>query len=340
MSRTSTITAIRHLTIGALMLLLASVAAAQAFAPPARNLAQPPYQKQRYDEDYRYLRDRTKRADVWDPIKYVQLDEAGDWYLSLGGEARARYEFYNNYRWDPASPNDDGYLLQRYLLHADLHLGPSLRAFGQIQSGLEDWRDGGPRGADENRLDVHQLFVDVRLPIGPGDDPHFTLRVGRQEMMYGSQRLIAVRDLPNVRRAFDGLRLLTRLSDWRVDAFVVRPVEDDAGTFDDWGEDHSHFWGVYATRPLPFLEGVAVDLYYLGLDRPGATFVNGTAREQRHSVGGRVFGVRGEWDYNFEAVFQWGSFGRDEIIAWTAASDTGYTFRGIPGKRASPFGRT
>jgi hypothetical protein len=46
----------------------------------------------------------------------------------------------------------------------------------------------------------------------------------------------------------------------------------------------------------------------------------------------RVETVRHEWDYNFEAVFQWGSFGSDEVFAWTAASDTGYTFRGIAGK--------
>jgi hypothetical protein len=35
-------------------------------------------------------------------------------------------------------------------------------------------------------------------------------------------------------------------------------------------------------------------------------------------------------DYNFEFVFQWGSFGRGDIRAWMVASDTGYTFRNLP----------
>jgi hypothetical protein len=202
--------------------------------------------------------------------------------------------------------------------------------FGQLQSSLEDWREGGPRGTDEDRLDVHQLFADVRLPIEPGRNDELTLRVGRQEMLYGSQRLISVRESPNIRRAFDAVRLLTRLGDWHVDAFYSRPVEDDPDTFDDWGDDHTDFWGVYATHPLPFLKGASVDLYYLGLHRPDASFVQGTADEQRHSVGGRLYGRRGALDYNFEGIFQWGSFGGGDIVAWTLASDTGYTFEKIP----------
>ncbi len=314
----------------------------QIITPPESAPKPPAYQRFRYDEDYLYLRDPAKRSDFWDPIKYIPLNSAGDWYLSFGGEARERYEMYNNNRWNPKSPDDDGYLLQRYLLHADLHLGPSLRIFGQLQSSLEDGRNGGPRPIDEDRLDVHQLFADVRLPIDAGDRDQFTLRVGRQEMAYGSARLVAVREGPNIRRTFDAVKLLTRVGEWRVDAFFSRPVEDDRGEFDDWGDDHINFWGVYATHPLPFLKGANVDLYYLGLDRPDARFVQGTADEQRHSIGGRLFGKRGAWDYNFEGTFQWGTFGSGDIIAWTLASDTGYTFENITttprlGLRANVF---
>src|SRR5262245_43148174 len=75
----------------------------------------PPFQKLRYDEDYGYLRDPAHRTDFWDPIKYIALNSSGDWYLSLGGEARERFEFYHNYRWNPNTFDQDGYLLQRYL---------------------------------------------------------------------------------------------------------------------------------------------------------------------------------------------------------------------------------
>jgi hypothetical protein len=294
-----------------------------ASPPPS---SPPPYQKLRYDEDYRYLKIRDTRSDFWDPIKYIPLNDPGSGYLSLGGDVRERFERYENNRWNPASPDKDGYLLQRYLLHADLHMGESVRVFGQLQSSLEDWRAGGPRATDEDRADVHQLFGDLRLWSGDGDDS-VILRLGRQEMLYGSQRLVSVRESPNIRRSFDAVRVLTRFGDWSVDGFLSRPVEDDRGSFDDWGDDHTSFWGVYTTHPIPSIKGAKFDLYYLGLRRPDAEFVQGTADEVRHSVGSRVFGTRDGWDYNFEGVLQFGTFGDADILAWTLASDTGYTFR-------------
>jgi len=300
-------------------------ATAQEGQQPQASEKPPEYQKLRYDEDYSYLKDPSKRSDLWDPIKYIPFNYAGNWYLSLGGEGRLRYELYHNFRWNPDSPDKDGYLLQRYLLHSDLHLGKPVRVFGQIQSSLEDWRAGGPRGTDKDQLDVHQLFADFRWPFGEEGGNELTLRAGRQEMSYGSQRLVSVRESPNIRRSFDAVRLLTRWDDWHIDAFYARPVEDDPGVFDDWGDDNVKFWGLYATHSLSCLKGASVDLYYLGLDRPDAAFVQGTADEQRHSLGARLFGKGGAWDYNFEGVYQWGSFGSGDIQAWTIASDTGYT---------------
>jgi len=143
--------------------------------PPAPGPERPAYRKLRYDEDYAWLRDPERRGDFWDPIKYLPLDSDGRSYLSLGGDARWRYEYYGNYRFDPDAPDTDGHLLQRCLLHADLHVGAWARAFGQLQSGLENGRAGGPRGTDEDRLDLHQAFVDLRLPFraGSGDDLTF-----------------------------------------------------------------------------------------------------------------------------------------------------------------------
>src|SRR5262249_7857489 len=37
-----------------------------------------------------------------------------------------------------------------------------------------------------------------------------------------------------------------------------------------------------------------------------------------------------DWDFDYEAVCQFGSFGAGGIRAWTAASDTGYSFPSAP----------
>lgn len=69
------------------------------FAESQRCPSPPPYEQLRYEEDYSYLLNRTCRTDPWDIIKYISLSERGDWFFSLGGEVRERYEYFDNYKW-------------------------------------------------------------------------------------------------------------------------------------------------------------------------------------------------------------------------------------------------
>lgn len=117
------------------------------------------------------------------------------------------------------------------MLHTDLRLGSRFRFFGQLKSGIEVNRTGGPRPADEDLLDVYQAFIDVGL-WRSGEDV-LTLRVGRQEMAFGSSRLVSFREGPNVRQSFDGARLTMNKAGWQVDTFATKPAETARGIFDD-----------------------------------------------------------------------------------------------------------
>ena len=214
------------------------------------------------------------------------------------------------------------------MVHADAHLGDDFRIFAQFKSGLEDGRNGGPRPTDRDDFDLNQAFLDVRVPRSLTDTLVF--RAGRQELAYGSSRLISAREAPNVRLSFDGVRAILNVGDWRVDAFAVKPVRTKVGVFDDDPDPNQNFWGLYAITPVSWLPGGNVDLYYLGLDRQNARFDQGTANELRHSVGTRIWGRESGWDYNLEFVYQFGRFGGGDIQAWTAASETGFTFENAP----------
>jgi len=300
----------------ALLLALVAAGGVRAQEPPA-------YRALRYDEDWRYLRDPARAIDPLDALKYIPLDEPGEAWLSFGGEARERYEHFHEAQWGAGPQDRDGYLMQRYLLHGDLHLSEQARVFGQLQSGIVTGRNGGPRPTDEDRLDVHQAFLDVEGKLaGSGT---LTARLGRQELQYGSLRLISAREGPNVRQSFDGARLLFASGDWHVDAFVTRPVATDPGAFDDDADGSRAFYGVYATGPMPLLPDGHADAYFLELDRDTATYVQGRAEEKRRSLGTRWFGKPKPWDYDFEFVWQFGSFDGGDIQAWTVASDTGCT---------------
>jgi hypothetical protein len=149
---------------------------------------------------------------------------------------------------------------------------------------------------------------------------------------YGSGRLISIREGPNVRQSFDGLKIRSRLGSWNIDRFAARPDLDKHGFFDNVPDHRTGFWGVYATRPRP--AHISIDAFYAGLDRKQATFNRGTAKEVRHSLGVRIWlpvqTKEAGWDFDYEGVSQVGSFGSAGIRAWTFASDTGYSLPTLP----------
>src|SRR5919206_487018 len=80
--------------------------------------------------------------------------------------------------------------------------------------------------------------------------------------------------------------------------------------------------------PLKYLALRDTEAWYVSLGEE-ARFDQGSAHEVRHTLGLRLWGRPGPWDYNVEVVYQLGTFGAGQIHAWTAASDTGYTLRSM-----------
>ena len=283
------------------------------------------YKTNRQDEDWSSLKDKRRRADWSDELKYISLVKE-NWYLSIGGEARLFYEFIKNENWGGAPKDNNGWVLERYMLHADFHLGRKVRVFAQIKSGLINDRTGGARPADLDKLDLHQVFLDYKFFAEK--DKSLVLRVGRQEVSFGSSRLVGVREGPNVRQSFDGARFSTKFNNWSLDAFAVKPVSTDRGFFDDKPQNQQTFTGVYAVSPNGFITKKGrIDFYYFGLDKKRARFNQGAAREIRHTTGTRIWNNVNTFDYNFEFAYQFGKFGAGRINAWTAASDIGYTVK-------------
>lgn len=283
------------------------------------------YNSSRYLEDYRYLKNTARRTDLWDPIKYIPLDDAGIIYLSFGGETRQHYESIRSENWGAVAVEDNnGWYLQRYLLHADFHVGDRFRLFSQIQSGIETGRSGGPRGVDEDRLDLHQLFMD--FSPSSSKNQSLTVRVGRQEIIFGSRRFFNYRERPNLRLSHDAVKLMAQVGRIDFTVFAGRPVQIDRDYFDNnSGNEHS-FWGLYSVSDLDWTFPHKLDAYYIGINREQARFDQGTANEIRHSIGTRFSGRQGTLDYNFEFMYQFGSFGDSAISAYALVSDTRVTW--------------
>ncbi|WP_276483057.1 alginate export family protein [Paraflavitalea pollutisoli] len=280
------------------------------------------FKQLRYDEDYSLLRQDSSR-DWYKALKYTPLSQQGHTYLSLGGDIRYQYQWFKNENWGAAPKDNDGFVLTRYLAHADFHAGKHFRTFVQLQSSFANGKVAPPSPVDENQLDLHQAFVD--LAFAGKQASSITLRIGRQELLYGSQRLVAVRDGPNNRQAFDAARLLYARRTWQVDVFYSRFVQSKPKIFDDGVTNNTRFWGAYLVkRKIPFLRNV--DLYYFGLQRKSAKFDDGTGEELRHSVGTRIWDAKKFWRYDIEGVYQFGDFAGKQITAWTFSVNTSYKF--------------
>ena len=315
--------------LAAILLIGVPSANAQAVGTAPSVVQDRSYKLLREDEDWSFLRDRSLREDFWDPIKYIPLRKsADDWYMTVGGEAREVWEQIGNDYWGQ-SPYWNGYLNERYMPYFDLHYGRHVRTFIELKSGLNSFRAGGPRPIDEKKLDFQAAF----LQVGTAEGHNFIeLRAGIQELEYGSGRLIDVREGPNVRLSFAGVLVKSKIDEWRVDGFAMRPRLDKFEFFDDRPNGQVGFWGVYASRPAP--SKTSLELYYLGLDRKQATYQRGTAQEVRHSFGGRfsrpIATERPGWDFDNEALWQFGTFGSANIRAWTVATETGYRLPNVP----------
>jgi len=290
----------------------------------------PAFNNLRYEENSAAYRDVPVVSPV-DEIKYIPLGESEDLFLSLGGQVRLRGESWENFGFGPV--NDDNYGLARLRIHGDLHLGAHVRVFveGKHAGATERDLPGGRRNLDVDDLDLQNGFVDVMSDIA--GDWSGTLRVGRQELSYGAQRLVSPLDWSNTRRTWDGARIIVKNPAWRVDAFATEYVPVEKHDFNE-AESDQKFSGVYETHTVADL-GLKYEFYLLALDRDDLS-EGRYSNDERYTAGLRLAGTckLTGIEYDIEGGWQFGD--ADEAVAdapdrsvdidaWFFSAELGYT---------------
>jgi hypothetical protein len=157
------------------------------------------------------------------------------------------------------------------------------------------------------------------------DHASATLRGGRQELLFGAQRLVGPSDWGgNVRRTFDGAEGIIRFYDWTITPFWAEFVPVKKYNFNEPSSDNK-LYGIYGTGGLHFLP-VNLDLYWLGVNNKTAAFNGTTGRERRQTLGGRTWGKIGETglDFEVEGAGQFGTIDDHDIAAWMLTTVLGY----------------
>jgi hypothetical protein len=298
----------RNLTRSAVLLAVATTASAQNyFTSPA-----PPPSPGLFNE---WLRQKDMNNAAWD----------------VGVQVRLRYELRDNF-WSGAndfkenSPlrDDNSYWLQRI----KPHVGYTAKWFSAFIEGRGSYTTGDERDPNpeaDDAMDLHQAYI----TLGNHKEFPLSVKVGRQELSYGDERVIGAFDWNNLGRVFDAAKVRWQ-NDWfAADFFTGRIILPDDGTFNK-PNDHDWFSGVYlSTKKIP---KQTTELYFLSRNTDASSLNEITTTTPRggpsprdiYTIGLRVKsnpGELGNWDYTGEFAGQFGHFNDPALPAGQRSLD-------------------
>lgn len=230
--------------------------------------------------------------------------------VDLGGQYMVRAEYRDNANWISSR---DNFVAQRMRLTAKVSPGENL----DIKLTLQDtriWGDGsttgGPSLSDNgtNVTDLNESYLAISDFFGTTA----TVKVGRQKISLGNQRLVGAFEWNQNARSFDAVTLNFLAGDTRIFLAGSKIASQKVSAED------SDLYIAYVT--LKATKAMVVDLYYMFLKDESATDLALT------TYGVRMDGKAGRFSYNLEVPFQTGDIGTSDIDAWAAAAKVGYSF--------------
>ncbi|MBI1749378.1 MAG: alginate export family protein [Acidobacteria bacterium] len=241
--------------------------------------------------------------------------------VEFGVEMRWRNEFRDNLDFKPAD-DFDGYTGQRIRIHMRAKLTPNLIFFVQGQDvWIFDQRND--KTIHDLATNLYQAYFDWK----PKGSKRWELRAGRQEWIYGEERVLGAFGWDTVGRAFDAARVRYKSGAWSSDFFWGRVTNvRRAGAKARAGEQDLS--GGYITRAPKDSPG-KTEIYGLflrdGLRTKGEIASNPFETVRIFTAGfRRVWQPKTGWRYSFEHAWQFGKRGPDAHAAAMVVATGGY----------------
>jgi hypothetical protein len=228
--------------------------------------------------------------------------------LWVTAQHRARVEYRaNNFTFDRSvGADEDWFLLNRLRLGIGAKPVEALKVYGELQDareiGSRRFVAGANPNLEEDTLDWRQGWFELanykQFPLG--------LKLGRQELSYGDERLIGAFDWNNVGRVFDAVKLRWQPADYPgwIDFLAANVVAVDDNSFDDRADWADDFFGLYGRSEA--MDKHALEAYALYRDKTDAVFLG--AKRQIYTLGARLETkpAMKPWDYFVEVAGQFG----------------------------------
>jgi len=244
-------------------------------------------------------------------------------WLTVRGEFRDRMEGGTNIAYSPGL--DDVYWLNRFRFDVNVQPSPLFSVLVQAQDARVAAKDVGSSTAPfRNPFDLRQAYAD----IGNTREGMLTMRVGRQEMFFGEQRLVGHLTWVNAARSFDGVRATFKTTGFRLDAFATSVVRILDGEVDKSGNGN-RFIGAYGSAANWIPKATVEPYVFWRRDQAQKAERGDTGNLSAATIGTRWVGkLPGRLDYGVEMAVQAGSLASDAVNAWAGHWIIGHTVGG------------
>lgn len=233
-------------------------------------------------------------------------------WLRVRGEFRDRTEGVRGSGF--VSERNDLYTLNRFRFDATIRPSRLLAFQVQAQDARVQKKEiGAVTGAPfRDTFDLRMAYAD----IGDTQKGRVSFRVGRQELVYGEQRLVGHLGWANTARTFDVGKVTFRGKGYQIDAFGGSVVRILDGEFDKSGNGN-RFLGVYGSTTAVVPQSTVEPYLFFRMDRGIKAELGGLGDLKAATVGARWVGkLPARLDYGVEMAAQTGSMGPDDVKAW------------------------
>lgn len=257
------------------------------------------------------------------------------WTVKPGIESRYRFEYRDDFSLRAQAYEDDAINLLRNRINLDLIYQPQkeggkLRFFSEAQDSRSFASSVLNRNAGfVNEFDLRQLFAEWS---GDPKAVPVQLKVGRQELSYGDERLVGAFNWSNVARVFNAAKLVYSPTSWlQVDSFASRVVRGERERPDHDSSNDNFFGLVVALKPAAE-HVLETNLFVRNLRDNSLTSERTGIRGPMtgYTLGNRFRGKKWNFDYGTEYAIQFGTRAHDDIQAWMLHQDVAYTFVKLP----------
>ena len=234
------------------------------------------------------------------------FSEAAAQEVKLGGQVRPRWEFRDPFA--VTSAGGDWFVSMRARADITATLEKNVTVFVQLQD-VRMWGEEGNTLGDfsADNVDLHQAYVDVKKQ----GNTSLAVRAGRQQVVFGGQRLVGAVNWSQQGRSFDAVKLSAGDERLHIDVLGAVLANDLTATFDA----DAHFLAAYGQ--VKEVGPGTLEAYGL------YNKVAAVAPTSQMTMGARWFGASDKIDFRVEGSYQIGQRMDNDVSAFMIGGRVG-----------------